>query len=210
MEFNSQNFLFLLVMLVGNLFSPSDAFIESLSEHSHRTMLQEGAVADAPLEKEGEETNKRRYLPKPILFPQKAPKTGKLMKQVFDIYQYKKEVVEQHNAKFVVVLFSASWCRACQAVQPQIRLLAHHYTPEVKFVQAPLSKDTAQLFQGLGVEKFPFIHLYHSTAGLVEEQKISKKSIREFHTLLQTYMDGRCDVNYSEDSIRNFQSVPKK
>ena len=62
-----------------------------------------------------------------------------------------------------------------------------------------MEKDNAVLHQGLGVPSLPFGHIYHPTAGLVEEVKINKQVFTTFERVLETYVKGYCDVTYQED-----------
>jgi thiol-disulfide isomerase/thioredoxin len=137
---------------------------------------------------------------------------------VTTLADYKRVVVDEPN-RITVVRFAAPWCRACKAVQPHFAKLALHYqqlqqqqsstattsseksdTMMVQFVECPVSKDTALLHQGLGVPSVPFGHIYHPTAGLVEEIKLNKKVFGTFCRVLETYVQGYCDVTYINDN----------
>lgn len=109
-----------------------------------------------------------------------------------------KRVVAQEDHKLVCVRFYAPWCRACKAMEAPFQRLART-TPQVKFVQVPLMDSTAMLHQGLGVPSLPFGHVYHPQAGLVEEQSLNKKHIKDFTNLLQTYIDGECQIPQDEN-----------
>lgn len=111
-----------------------------------------------------------------------------------------KRIVVDSDTKWTVVRFYAPWCRACKANQPLFRKLAVLYAehPDVQFVQVPLNQHTAALQQGLGIPSLPFGHIYHAGTGLVEERKISKKSFGVFEKVLQSYVQGYCEVTYDE------------
>mmetsp|Transcript_40146 Transcript_40146/g.60257 ORF Transcript_40146/g.60257 Transcript_40146/m.60257 type:complete len:96 (+) Transcript_40146:30-317(+) len=66
--------------------------------------------------------------------------------------------------------------------------------PNVSFVEVPVTEKNAHLHQGLGVPSVPFGHIYHPEAGLVEEQKISKKFFPQFEQILETYVNGVCEL----------------
>lgn len=119
---------------------------------------------------------------------------------VMTLQEYK-AVVADENEKMVVVRFHATWCRSCRAAAPFFFKLADKYSPEVKFVEVPLTKETAFLHEGLGVPSVPFAHIYHPDAGLVEEMKISKKNFSEFKKVFETYIAGSCDVADTNGSI---------
>lgn len=106
---------------------------------------------------------------------------------------YKKIVVDEAD-KIVVVRFFAPWCKSCKASAPLFRRLVSQYSSEVKFVESPLTKETAYIHEGLGVPSVPFAHIYHPDAGLVEEKKINKKVFTEFQTAFESYVRGSCDL----------------
>ena len=66
--------------------------------------------------------------------------------------------------------------------------------PEVKYVQVPLTKETAYIHEGLGVTSVPFAHVYHPEGGLVEEKKINKRVFGEFAEVLGWYVKGACEL----------------
>jgi thiol-disulfide isomerase/thioredoxin len=120
---------------------------------------------------------------------------------------YKKEVVDACNNddwQLVCVRFFAPWCRACQATHRPFRRLAREYD-NVKFVQVPLTKQNAFLHTGLGVPSLPFGHLYHPTAGLVEERRMNRKYMKEWEGLIQDYLRGSCDVPDDEENAEPLQ-----
>ena len=148
-------------------------------------------------------------LVKPSSKPKKKPKDKKkinsFIHRVETLQQYK-EIVADDTEKIVVVRFYAEWCKACKAIAPSFRRLAHFYSKVnneegndvmkgIKFVEVPLTKENAVLHQGLGVPSLPFGHIYYPNIGLVEERKISKKKFQIFERVIGTYVNGCCDLN---------------
>ena len=115
--------------------------------------------------------------------------------QVTTIDEYKRVVVDEQDL-LVCVRFYAPWCKACRAVQARFRKLAKEY-PTVKFVECPLTKSNAFLHEGLGVPSLPYGHIYHPSAGLVEERRIGRHVFDEFQQVLQTHVQGYCDIDWS-------------
>lgn len=114
------------------------------------------------------------------------------------IEEYKSEVIDAEQ--IVAVRFYSPVCKSCQAAEKYFLKLCRE-NPHVKFVELPTSKDNGYLHEGLGVKTFPFGHIYHPEAGLVEELKINKKVFGEFERVLQYYVDGQGEVDYSEEGI---------
>jgi hypothetical protein len=77
--------------------------------------------------------------------------------------------------------------------------MAWDHSPTVKFVEVPLTKETAYIHEGLGVPSVPFGHIYHPEVGLVEEMKINKKVFKEFRETLDDYVRGSCDLPEDEE-----------
>eukprot|EP00569_Conticribra_weissflogii_P006649 CAMPEP_0171341494 /NCGR_PEP_ID=MMETSP0878-20121228/10295_1 /TAXON_ID=67004 /ORGANISM="Thalassiosira weissflogii, Strain CCMP1336" /LENGTH=180 /DNA_ID=CAMNT_0011843743 /DNA_START=386 /DNA_END=928 /DNA_ORIENTATION=+ len=113
---------------------------------------------------------------------------------------YKRLVVDESD-KIVVVRFFAQWCKSCKASAPLYRKLASQYSSEVKFVDAPLTKETAFMHEGLGVPSVPFGHIYHPEAGLVEERKLNKKVFSEFREAFESYVRGSCDLPEEDEGV---------
>lgn len=120
------------------------------------------------------------------------------VEMVDTIEDYKRVVVDEQN-QIVVVRFFAPWCKSCKAAQPLFKKMVSHHSPSVKFVEVPLTKETAYIHEGLGVPSVPFGHIYHPEVGLVEEKKINKKVFKEFREALDSYVRGSCDIPMEED-----------
>jgi thiol-disulfide isomerase/thioredoxin len=121
---------------------------------------------------------------------------------VHTLLEYKKHVVEEPS-KLVVVRFYAPWCKSCKAAEPMFKKLVSRYggeTGSVKFVQVPLTKETAYIHEGLGVPSVPYAHIYHPEGGLVEEMKINKRVFCDFKSVLEQYVDGECELPSDEES----------
>ena len=128
-----------------------------------------------------------------------------LITTVDTLEEYKRIVVnEQHS--IVVVRFHASWCKSCKAAYPLFHKLATEYNNNntgsgvvVKFVEVPLTKETAYLHEGLGVPSVPFGHVYYPNVGLVEERKLNRKVFNDFKSVLKDYVRGSCDIPSEEE-----------
>lgn len=119
--------------------------------------------------------------------------------QMVDTLEDYKRVVVDEREHMVVVRFFAPWCKSCKAAMPLFKKMAWDNSPNVKFVEVPLTKETAYIHEGLGVPSVPFGHIYHPDVGLVEEMKINKKVFKEFRETLENYVRGSCDLPLDED-----------
>lgn len=72
--------------------------------------------------------------------------------------------------------------------------------------------ENAKLHQGLDVNSVPYVHLYHPTAGLVEERKLTRKHLAGFRKLLTDCQNGTCSlVNDKEWSTSSpYEPSPKQ
>lgn len=123
------------------------------------------------------------------------------------IEDYKRVVVDEQD-QIVVVRFFAPWCKSCKAAYPNFKkMMSKHTSSAVKFVEVPLTKDTAYIHEGLGVPSVPFGHIYHPDVGLVEEKKINRKVFEEFRNDLESYVRGSCDLPpvEEENQVDGFQ-----
>ena len=121
--------------------------------------------------------------------------------KVIDIHEYKKHVADETN-QIVCVRFYMDSCRSCKATEGRFRRLASSKSLHgvVKFVEVPVTKDNAYLHQGLNIPSFPYSHIYHPNVGLVEELKINRNVFKNFERILQTYVDGQCNVKYNDST----------
>lgn len=135
------------------------------------------------------------------------PVPGKVgaIETVDNIQDYKRVVVDEKD-RMVVVRFHAAWCRSCKASEPFFKRLVNKHSPHIKFVQVPLTKETAYLQEGLGVPSVPFAHIYHPEVGLVEEQKVSKPHFKEFENDLNSYVVGSCKLPNDDDDADPFDA----
>lgn len=124
------------------------------------------------------------------------------MQEVQTLKDFKRVVIDETpDDQLVVVWFYSPWCRSCKGVSKGIQALSREYgadhdssSTSIKFVQVPVLSENATLHQGLGVKSVPFVHLYHPTAGLVEERKLTRKYLPGFHRLLRDYRSGSCSL----------------
>ena len=131
--------------------------------------------------------------------------------QLVDTLQdYKKEVVDEPSS-IVVVRFFAPWCKSCKASMPLFKkMVLEHSNSNVKFVQVPLTKDTAYIHEGLGVPSIPYGHIYYPNVGLVEEKKINKKVFKDFRDSLDSYVVGSCDLSELVEEDVDDESMGKE
>ena len=180
--------------------------------------LSVGFVADAEKEEVYNNNDKKKSFEKswiptenggflPKLERGKRKKNAVL--EVLSLEDYKRQVAQEKD-RLVVVRFYAPWCRACKAIANSFHQLPKLY-PNVKFVEVPLTKDTGVLHTGLGVPSLPYGHIYHPEAGLVEERRISRKHFQEFRDeVLQSYVDGFCNVQYDESGATNSNKLARE
>ncbi|KAL3924636.1 MAG: hypothetical protein SGILL_000923 [Bacillariaceae sp.] len=127
-----------------------------------------------------------------------AQKPRCMPEQVVNIHDYKEKVANEKN-QMVVVRFHSAYCKACQASQRPFRKLTRDYADRIKFVECPVTAENEFLHRGLGVPSLPYGHIYHPDAGLVEEVSINKKVFKDFERIMQYYVDGKGEVEYTED-----------
>jgi thiol-disulfide isomerase/thioredoxin len=111
-----------------------------------------------------------------------------------------KSVVADEKDKIVVVRFYSPVCRSCKATEAYYHKLCQD-NPDIKFVEVPTTKDNAFLHKGLGVQTFPFGHIYHPDVGLVEELKLNKKVFGDFERVFNYYVEGQGEVSYNEQGL---------
>jgi thiol-disulfide isomerase/thioredoxin len=129
---------------------------------------------------------------------QNKPSRQEYLTTVQSVEEFKKEVVDDNNNELVVVWFFAPWCRACRAATPGMVALSKRH-PSIKFVQVPVLKKNQILHQGLEIPSVPYVHLYHPTGGLVEEQKLKRSQLSAFHKKLMDYEDDSCALGQRDE-----------
>ena len=139
------------------------------------------------------------FVPKLFKRPKEDNRPVESVQLIDTIQDYKKIVVDEPD-RIVAVRFFAPWCKSCKASHPHFKKLVSRHSPNVKFVEVPLTKETAYIHEGLGVPSVPFGHIYHPEAGLVEEMKINKRVIGKFADALETYVIGSCDLPLDGES----------
>lgn len=110
--------------------------------------------------------------------------------EVTNLNEYKEAVADERE-KLTIVRFYAPWCRACKQIEQPYYRLGEEF-PNFKFVEVPATIDNAYLHQGLGVPAIPYGHIYHPTAGLVEELRINKRKFSDFKKIIASYEDREC------------------
>jgi thiol-disulfide isomerase/thioredoxin len=124
---------------------------------------------------------------------------------VHTLQEYK-DVVASSKEIVLVGFFASSWCKACQQAVPYFYALCKQF-PSIKFVHVPVTQKNVALHQGLGVTKLPSGHLYHPSAGLVEDDlKLTKKRLGggEVLRLLKFYQEGSCSLQDIGDVTNPF------
>mmetsp|Transcript_20841 Transcript_20841/g.34374 ORF Transcript_20841/g.34374 Transcript_20841/m.34374 type:complete len:254 (+) Transcript_20841:187-948(+) len=139
------------------------------------------------------------FVPKLFKRPKEDDRPVESVQLIDTIQDYKKFVVDEPD-RIVAVRFFAPWCKSCKASYPHFKKLVSRHSPNVKFVDVPLTKETAYIHEGLGVPSVPFGHIYHPEAGLVEEMKINKRVIGKFADALESYVNGSCDLPLDEET----------
>ena len=153
-------------------------------------------LADPPTDtKQSFENRMRNLVLKPV--KDKAPSTSipahPSVHRVTSLQDYKRAVAD--SGKLTVVRFYADYCRACRAMTPSFyRLASRSEVDDVQWVEVPVTPETAAIHKGLDVPSVPFGHIYHPTAGLVEELRLRKEFLSDFSQILESYRDGQCDL----------------
>jgi len=138
----------------------------------------------------------RRIIAQPTHPPKSPIGAPKHVRTVDSLVEYKTQVIDEEN-DIVCVRFYAPWCRACKSVEKYYWTLVKS-TPNVKYVEVPLTKETSKLIEGLGIPSLPYAHIYDPSVGLVEELKISKPHFKNFQAILDSYTRNECVVTYDE------------
>jgi thiol-disulfide isomerase/thioredoxin len=87
------------------------------------------------------------YVPKFLQRPAEDCSVDTSVEMVDTIQDYKRVVVDEKD-RIVVVRFFAPWCKSCKAAHPHFKKLVSRHSPKVKFVEVPLTKETAYIHEG--------------------------------------------------------------
>jgi len=114
---------------------------------------------------------------------------------VVDSFEDYKATVLDEKEKIVVVRFFAKWCKSCREIAPLFHNIRRK-NPNLLFVEVPILPNNVDLRTYLGLEYVPFCHIYHPSAGLVEQLNMSKDLFPTFTARLKWYINGFCEINY--------------
>ncbi|GMI37586.1 hypothetical protein TrCOL_g3547 [Triparma columacea] len=132
------------------------------------------------------------------------------VKRVTTIEAFREELVlSRAENKLLVVKFFAPWCKSCAKINLPFEKMSQMHL-NTNFIQVPVTPTNADLHHGLGVPSLPFAHVYHPTAGLVEERRITRARFREFEKDLGNYVIGSCDVSYGDEVAESDEDVRSK
>lgn len=70
--------------------------------------------------------------------------------------------------------------------------------PEVTFIDVAIAKETEEIRNALDIVSVPFGHIYHPTAGLMEEVNMGRRFWSDFEDVFHRYTKGLCDVGGEE------------
>lgn len=65
-----------------------------------------------------------------------------------------------------------------------------------------------QLHVGFAIPKVPYGHIYHSEYGLVEELKLTTKTVKDFQLILKSYVDMLCELGAEIDPVSGVYQAP--
>jgi thiol-disulfide isomerase/thioredoxin len=120
-------------------------------------------------------------------------------------------VIQQNSQqrKVTFVQWYAPWCRACKKLQPVLDRLHRDEADAVSCVAVPSHKAADNLHVGFGIQTVPYGHIYHPTAGLVEELKLHPRTYHStFARILQSYVDGYCTLADDVDATTGTYAAP--
>jgi thiol-disulfide isomerase/thioredoxin len=111
--------------------------------------------------------------------------------------------LEQHTEKIVVVKFYAGFCKACKAMSPKFKQLAHTYQTEQEtgvdkrgqtsnlkqeFVFSEIEfMANRELCKSLGIKRLPAVHFYYGDHGKIEDFVAGPKKISILKEKLAAY-----------------------
>jgi thiol-disulfide isomerase/thioredoxin len=191
--------------------------------------LSYSTISDPPLQNQKnrsasafEKRMRKLVLSKPAT---KAPSTHpSCVATITSLADYKQRVVDDsQGTRLTVVRFYADYCRACRAMTPAFYRLAQRHSADdnendtthpnergasVRFAQVPVTSATTAIHQGLQVPSVPFGHVYHPTAGLVEEVRLRQSSLADFAKILESYVVGSCALPAEPDATTGIFEAP--
>jgi thiol-disulfide isomerase/thioredoxin len=111
-----------------------------------------------------------------------------------------------NNDQIVAVQWYAPWCRACKRSVPAFAALRSKLSSRrtdvartndpVRYVAVSAQNAQGKLHAGFGIVTVPYSHIYHPTAGLVEELKLHTPAMfAAFELILQSYVQGYCPLS---------------
>jgi thiol-disulfide isomerase/thioredoxin len=112
----------------------------------------------------------------------------KKVEDISDIHELQSMIANEHES-FIAVMFHAPFCKSCQASIPLFHRMARKYS-NVKFLSVPLTEYNKDKLKGMGVEKFPFGHIYDPERGLVDELPTLRKLMSRFEDRLRALVTG--------------------
>ena len=142
------------------------------------------------------------------------PRSSKrTVEKVSTFDDFHKAVLSEKNPSIIVVRFHSPWCRACRSLEASYYGLAKR-APTVRFLDVEITEKDLKLYHGLGVPSVPFAHVYHADVGLVEEQRLLRPQLKQFHDKVQAYVQGfssllRQEGNDSDETWSTANPYPK-
>jgi thiol-disulfide isomerase/thioredoxin len=199
------------------------------------TALAYSTISDPPLHNNPKDRSannafadrmRQLVLTKPTTKPSSS--STKHVTTITSLAAYKQHVGEGNKeGQITVVRFYADYCRACRAMTPAFYRLAQGYVADgddtndissstrpspqkaaVQFGQVPVTAETNAIHQGLQVPSVPFGHVYHPTAGLVEEVKLRPSRVADFAKILESYVAGSCALPAEPDASSGIYKAP--
>ena len=93
-------------------------------------------------------------------------------------------------------------------MKPSFEKFARDHADSIKFVECPMTSVNTEVHKELGIRTIPFAHVYHPSAGLVEQRRISRPHFSTFETLMKDYLKGECFMKDSYDDEDEYATDP--
>lgn len=190
---------------------PSSLFSRPRSQSSAwSSSLAYSSTADPPLDHNGAASRSfAQRMRETVLQQQQQQPKGTVprshIKQVTTLPEFRAVVCDCNQ--IVAVQWTAPWCRACQTVAPAFARLGAKYQ-NVRYVAVPSDKADGNLHVGFGIASVPYGHIYHPTAGLVEELRLKPQSFAAFERILHSYVLGSCALPTEPDAASGIYAAP--